>query len=242
VVEAGAVIEISPRIERLAPALVLLPALVLTSACSANSLSEAKWSSTPTLSSAETAPASPEQPTAHSTFAVVGDSITAGGAVISDAHVAGKTSWVPAAAEASRLTFVGGWAVPGATTGDARAAVVPYDAEVLVIMAGTNDVLRGRPWEESAADLAAIAASAGDRVIAVVAIAPSDVQPEARRVYNAQLAQLAVRQGWVLLDPWIDVEAGDRFAAGTTTDGTHLTDQAADVIGFRLGEQLAALD
>ena len=180
-------------------------------------------------------------PAAHSTFAVVGDSITAGGEVISDARVGGSASWVPAAAEASGLTFVGGWAVPGATTEDALVSVVPDDADVLVVMLGTNDVLRDRPWEESAADLAGIAASAGERLVAVVTIAPSDPVPDARRAYNAQLAQLAVEQGWALVDPWADVESGDRFVAGATTDGTHLTDQAAQLVGFRLGEQLAPL-
>jgi lysophospholipase L1-like esterase len=190
-------------------------------------------------------PSAPEQPappsTSTSTFAVVGDSITAGGEVISDARVGGSASWVPAAAETSGLTFVGGWAVPGATTEDARVSVVPADADVLVVMLGTNDVLRERPWEESAAALTGIAASAGERVVTVATIAPSDPMPDARRAYNAQLAQLAVQQGWALVDPWTDVESGDRFVAGTTTDGTHLTDQAARLVGFRLGEQLTAL-
>jgi lysophospholipase L1-like esterase len=181
------------------------------------------------------------QPAAHTTFAVVGDSITAGGEVISDARVGGSASWVPAAAQASGLTFVGGWAVPGATTEDALASVVPDDADVLVVMVGTNDVLQGRPWEESAADLIRIAASAGERVVAVVTIAPSDLRPDDRRAYNAQLAQLALEQRWILVDPWTDVESGDGFVAGTTTDGTHLTDEAAQLVGFRVGEQLAAL-
>ena len=181
------------------------------------------------------------QPAALTTFAVVGDSITAGGEVISDARVGGSASWVPAAAEASGLTFVGGWAVPGATTEDALEAVVPEDADVLVVMVGTNDVLRERPWEESAADLVGIAASAGERVVAAVTIAPSDERPDARRDFNAQLTELAVEQGWVLVDPWTDVESGDGFVAGTTTDGTHLTDEAAQLVGFRVGEQLAAL-
>jgi len=174
-------------------------------------------------------------------FAVVGDSITAGGEVISDARVGGSASWVPAAARASGLTFVGGWAVPGATTEDALAAVVPGDADVVVVMAGTNDVMQRRPWEESAANLARIAAAAGERVVAVVTIAPTDLVPEARRSYNARLAELAVERGWVLVDPWTDVESGDRFVAGTTTDGTHLTDAAAQLVGLRLGAQLAAL-
>ncbi|MGY1767572.1 SGNH/GDSL hydrolase family protein [Geodermatophilus sp. SYSU D00779] len=238
-----------PPVGRLSAALVLVPVLVLTSACGVDSTGEASSAAPGPAVPSTTAPgttapaptAGPEEPAAFSTFAVVGDSITAGGEVISDARVGGSASWVPAAAEASRLSFVGGWAMPGATTEDARAAVVPEDADVLVVMAGTNDVLQGRPWEESAANLESIAASAGDRVVAVVTIAPSDVVPQARRAYNAALAPLALRHGWVLIDPWSDVEAADRFVVGTTTDGTHLTDRAARTVGFRVGEQLAAL-
>ncbi|SNS00759.1 Lysophospholipase L1 [Geodermatophilus pulveris] len=185
--------------------------------------------------------AAPEPEAAPSRFAVVGDSITAGGAVISGARADGPASWVPAAAEAAGLAFTGGWAVPGATTEDALAAVVPADADLLVVMLGTNDVLRDRPWEESAADLTAIAAAAGERPVAVVTIAPSDPRPDARRAYNAALATLALERGWVLVDPWGDVASGDRFVPGTTTDGTHLTDAAAQLVGARLGERLAVL-
>lgn len=196
----------------------------------------------PVAAAESSAPATPSADRAvPRRFAVVGDSITAGGEAISDARVGGSASWVPAAAESSGLTFVGGWAVPGATTEDALVSVVPDDADVLVVMLGTNDVLQERPWEDSAADLAGIAAAAGERVVAVVTIAPSDLRPDARRAYNAELAQLAVEQGWVLVDPWTDVESGDRFVAGTSTDGTHPTDEAAQLAGFRVGEQLAAL-
>jgi acyl-CoA thioesterase-1 len=195
-----------------------------------------------TVSSLAPATTSPAAGTAApATFAVVGDSITAGGEVISDERVGGSASWVPAAAEASGLSFVGGWAVPGATTGNALTAVVPANADVVVIMVGTNDIMRGRPWEESAANLVRIAAAAGERVVAVATIAPSDLRPEARGAYNARLAQLAVDRGWVLIDPWTDVASGDRFVPGTSTDGTHLTDHAGRLVGSRLGERLAAL-
>ncbi|MGY1692183.1 SGNH/GDSL hydrolase family protein [Geodermatophilus sp. SYSU D01105] len=198
---------------------------------------------TPSVAGTGMAAPGPEVP-APSTFAVVGDSITAGGAVISDRHVEGEASWVPAAAESSGLTFVGGWAVPGATTGDMLRAQVPADADVVVVMAGTNDVLQDRPWDESADNLtrlAAAATAAGVDTVVVSAIAPNDVDTPGRQAYNAALASLATQRGWVLVDPWGEIDDDGRFAPGTTTDGTHLPPEVAASVGTRLGEQLAEL-
>ena len=179
---------------------------------------------------------------------VVGDSITAGSTDVAEPlvgdRVQGDASWLPAAEQTSGWDLVGGWAVPGATTADRLAGVEPTDwtADVLVVMAGTNDLVRDLSWEQSAADLEGVVAAVGAPTVVVVAIAPNDPRPAARNGYNAALADLAGRNGWVYLDPWGGVDAGGSFTPGASPDGTHLTPTVAADVGSRIGRSLAALD
>ena len=190
---------------------------------------------------ATTAPAPPR------TFVAVGDSITAGATDVSQPlvgdRVQGDASWLPAAEQRSGLDLVAGWAVPGATTADMLAGVEPTDwtADVLVVMAGTNDLVRGLPWEQSAADIEGVVAAAGAPTVVVVAIAPNDARAAARNGYNAALADLASRNGWTYLDPWGEVDAGGTFTPGASPDGVHPTPAVAAEVGDRIGRSLAAL-
>ena len=96
------------------------------------------------------------------TYVAVGDSITAGMVQATDSLSApGATSWLNGET-AARLQRVGGWAYPGTTTADMRAGFVRTPADVLVLLAGTNDLARGIPWEVTEANLVAIAAQAGN--------------------------------------------------------------------------------
>jgi len=188
-----------------------------------------------------TAPAGPQ------TFVVVGDSITAGGTTVAESMagdaVRGEASWVPAAEQASGCDLVAGWAVPGATTAQMHSGVVPGDwsADVLVVMAGTNDLVQGLPWEESAADLGSVVAAVDAPTVVVVSIAPNDPRPAARNGFNAALAHLAGERGWTYLDPWGGVDAGGAFTPGASTDGIHPTAEVATDVGYRIGRSLAEL-
>ncbi|MGY1693522.1 SGNH/GDSL hydrolase family protein [Geodermatophilus sp. SYSU D00814] len=168
-------------------------------------------------------------------FAVVGDSITAGlDAPVEGTRVRGTGSWVPAA-DVAPLEFRGGWAVPGARTADMRAGVRPVEADVLVVLAGTNDVLGGVPWERTREDLLAAVAATGVTRVVLLAVPPIDVAPRAREDLNAHLAALAGERGWTSVDPWTDV-ATDRgtFTAGASADGVHPTQPVADLVGTRV--------
>jgi acyl-CoA thioesterase I len=196
--------------------------------------------------SSSPAPATPA-PAPPSTFVAVGDSITAGATDASQSlvedRVQGDASWLPAAEQVSGVDLVAGWAVPGATTADMLAGVEPTDwtADVVVVMAGTNDLSRGVPWQESAAAIEGIVAAVGARTAVVVAIAPNDPRPAARNGFNAALAELAGRNGWTYLDPWTEVDAGGAFTPGASPDGVHPTPAVATDVGNRIGRSLAAL-
>jgi len=182
------------------------------------------------------------------TFVVVGDSITAGATDVSRPlvgdRVQGDASWLPAAEQESGWDLVAGWAVPGATTVDMLAGVRRSDwaADVVVVMAGTNDLARGLPWQESAANIEGVVATAGAPAVVVLAIAPSDPHPAARNGYNAALADLAGRNGWTYLDPWTEADAGGAFIPGASPDGVHPMPAVAADVGRHIGRSLAALD
>ena len=83
------------------------------------------------------------------TFAAVGDSITVADSPDFMGGDLGDGSWATYV-EGAGFGFAGGWAEWGATTGRMAEQVASYDADVLVVLAGTNDVAFGIPFAESA--------------------------------------------------------------------------------------------
>jgi acyl-CoA thioesterase-1 len=172
------------------------------------------------------------------TFTVVGDSITAG-RVPNGASVPGSGSWVPTVGGAP-LEFRPGWAVSGATTEDMRRGVTPTDADVVVIMGGTND-LQLLPWEVTAGDLRAIAATVDAGRVVLAAVPPNDPAPAAAEFMNDQLEALAREQGWKFFDPWWGISVEGRYLAGGSPDGVHPTVTVAELVGQRFREELLGL-
>ncbi|MDO7881492.1 SGNH/GDSL hydrolase family protein [Salinibacterium soli] len=167
------------------------------------------------------------------TFAVVGDSITAWTSL-----EPGLSSWV-GTARSARVLLKGGWAVAGATTVDMLAGVddVP-DADVLVVMAGTNDILGGATDASLAATadrITEIVRETGiDRVV-LSAVAPNDFRQEGTEKLNDALAALAARHGWTWFDPWMFVrEADGGYVRGVSADGIHPSRQVEMRVGTEL--------
>jgi len=173
-------------------------------------------------------------------FVVVGDSITAGSEPIRGREVPGTGSWVPAA-DAAPLRFAGGLAVPGATTEDLRAIVPQVDGDLLVIMAGTNDLYHQHLWPRIRENILTIAEAGGPPAVVLSAVAPSDRIPEATGRLNRRLRALADEQGWTFLDPWPGIAAGEGFEPGASLDGIHPTPDAAADVGTVIREKLLAL-
>ncbi|MFW3172817.1 SGNH/GDSL hydrolase family protein [Geodermatophilus sp. CPCC 206100] len=221
------------------PAVALLAVLlaVLVACGTPGASGESEASPAGTGGSEPPAPAPPE-PVG---FAVVGDSITAGTtAPVEGTRADGAGSWIPAAA-VPPLAFRGGWAVPGATTADMRAEVGPVDAEVLVVMGGTNDLQLGIPWEQSRADLVSAVGTAGVGAVVLSGIPPLDRAPQAALDHNGALRQLAGEQGWTFVDPWTESRTPQgTWVPGASGDGVHPTQQVADLVGGRL--RAAVLD
>ncbi|MGY1635026.1 SGNH/GDSL hydrolase family protein [Geodermatophilus sp. SYSU D00742] len=167
----------------------------------------------------------------------VGDSLTAGGEPIRGPEVDGELSWIRAAV-GPQLEFRGGWATGGATTADMRAAATPMDADVLVLMGGTNDLVLGRPWERTREDLLAVADVVGIGAVLLSAVPPHDDLPESATELNRQLQVLADEQGWQFVDPWADARQDGAYVPGASLDGVHPTQRVADEAGLLIRKAL----
>jgi lysophospholipase L1-like esterase len=164
------------------------------------------------------------------TLAVVGDSISEADSRDFSAGLLGRASWVSHAV-GDGVRFAGGWAVSGALTSQMARGAQALDADVLVILAGTNDVYRGLPFGSCAANLRSIADTVGARRVVVSSIPPIDFEPTLVTTYNEQLQELAAASGWEFVDAMAGIRRGDRFADGMSVDGVHPTVLAAEEIG-----------
>lgn len=165
-------------------------------------------------------------------LAAYGDSITQADGDVPAGEL-GAGSWLSTAAT-DGVVFAGGWARGGATTADVLAAAEPVDADVLVVLAGTNDPGAGLSGEQTAANIRALVDRVGVAQVVVSAVPPRDAAPEVAVATNEVLADLAEQAGWVFADPMAGVREGDRFAPGMSTDGLHPTGAGAAVIGSAL--------
>jgi lysophospholipase L1-like esterase len=176
----------------------------------------------------------------------VGDSITEADSPDLDAGDLGTGSWARYTSQAP-VRVLGGWAHAGATTADMLVGVSELRAgstlprtDVLVLMAGSNDVDAGVPFTEVADHLRAIARDAGIPRVVLSTIPPEDAVPDDVEAFNAQLPALAHSEGWQLVDPMTDIrDDGGHYARGMTDDGVHPTVRAARLIGQALHRTLA---
>ncbi len=172
-------------------------------------------------------PSPADQPLA---LAVVGDSISEADSYNFSAGALGPGSWVSHAV-GDGVRFAGGWAVSGALTSQMARGAKPVDADVLVILAGTNDVYRGLPFDACGANIRSIADTVGARRVVVSSIPPIDFERALVTAYNEYLQALARASGWEFVDAAAGIRQGDRFAEGMSRDGVHPTVRAAQAIG-----------
>lgn len=167
-------------------------------------------------------------------MAAIGDSITDGDSIDFAGGVPGPQSWVSYAIGPD-LDFVGGWAEWGATTDRMASAIQdPIEADVLVLVAGTNDA----GWvshAETGENLVHIAATAEVDTVLLSSIPPTDFASSSKTELNQYLAKLAQREGWDFVDGAADLRDGEVFVPGMSYDGVHLTEAGARVLGEAIG-------
>ncbi|MCA5922786.1 SGNH/GDSL hydrolase family protein [Curtobacterium oceanosedimentum] len=170
-------------------------------------------------------------------FAVVGDSVTAANSPSLDTGVAGDGSWA-FYADGDGADLVGGWAEGGATTEAMDTNVKKYDADVLVVLAGTNDTGLAVPFDETAANLQRIVKKAGISKVIVSSIPPRDSDIDLPVDYNDQLRNLATDKGWIFVDAAAALRSDDRYKDGYTADGIHPAPRGAKALGEALHDAI----
>jgi lysophospholipase L1-like esterase len=164
-------------------------------------------------------------------LAVVGDSISEADSRDFTAGLLGPGSWVSHAV-GDGVRFGVGWAVSGALTWLMARGARPVAADVLVVLAGTNDVASGLPFDSCAVNLRSIVATVGAPRVVVSAIPPIDFAPSLATEFNARLRALAAEAGWEFVDAMAGIRDDDgRFAPRMSLDGVHPTVEAAQVMG-----------
>ncbi|BDZ49986.1 hypothetical protein GCM10025867_22270 [Frondihabitans sucicola] len=154
--------------------------------------------------------------------AVVGDSLTAGGGRMLSWGLTPDT-WITYA-KGNGIRYVGGWAKGGTTVQIMAANVRPVkDVDVLVLMAGTNDVRLHLPFAQAASSYDSIVDTIHPKHVIVGAIPPYDHNPRAAAVYEKQLRAYVATKGWDFIDPWGFARHGLVYKAGVSLDGTHPT-------------------
>ena len=172
------------------------------------------------------------------TFAAVGDSITNANSVDFARGRVGDRSWVDHVGPG--LSFVGGWARGGARTADMAAHARPVRADVLVVIAGTNDLAHGVDFRAISRNLEAVVSAVGAARVVVSAVPPRDSSPRVTAEFNRRLARFVEAEGWTFVDAAAGLRSGERFADGMSTDGLHPSREGAEVLAGALSAAISA--
>ena len=200
---------------------VVVVALGAAASYTANGLPPLPQAAAPTASAAPTPTAAPGEPRPVG-FAVVGDSITAW----AGQEAGSWTSYVGS----DGLYFSGhGWARNGAPLAMMEANTPRLDEDVLVVLAGTNDLRSPVALDDRLDVVDAIVRRSGvDRVL-ISAVPPFDPDPRLGTAWNAALREHASGAGYAFVDPWSGLRVDDgSFDPDATIDGIHPTPAAAE--------------
>ncbi|WP_157887548.1 SGNH/GDSL hydrolase family protein [Frondihabitans sp. PAMC 28766] len=187
---------------------------------------------TPTGSTAVTDPASALGTASDPVrVAIVGDSLTAGGARIIPQDGLDQDTWMTYA-EGDGIKWVGGWAMGGTTTQIEAAHVTPIkDVDVLVLMSGTNNVRLHIPFAQAAKYYEQIVDTIKPKKVIIGAIPPYNHDPEGAAVYERQLEKFVRVKHWNFTDPWGFARDGLVYQAGISNDGIHPTTAGYKIVG-----------
>jgi lysophospholipase L1-like esterase len=190
--------------------------LLLAVAVTGCSMGEPFLPPTP-LTVASAPSAAPSAAPAQVRIGVVGDSLSSGGA--DEAVPADEGAWTEYLRAPYRVA--GGWAMPGATSAVMADSVLPFSADVVVILAGTNDLLLGIPADQTLQNIVRIRGEVDAPAVVLSAVPPSASRGDQALALNSSLEALAKEQGWTFVDPWKRLRQGTGWVPGATADGIH---------------------
>lgn len=166
------------------------------------------------------------------TFAVAGDSLTAwdNDSFPEPSGEFADVTWLHWAASPT-VQLAGGYARQGAFASDIAEQMSEVEADVLVVMAGSNDI--GVTDPQTALDaIERIVSAAGIDAVVLCAIPPQTGFTTEANAHNEALVDLAEANDWTFIDPWGSARDDDgEWIAELTFDGIHPTAEAARTVG-----------
>ena len=130
------------------------------------------------------------------------------------------------------LELAGGYARQGARSTDVARQIDVVDADVLVVMVGSNDIGVAAPPQVLAA-ISEIVERAGVDAVVLCAIPPQRGYTTEMLAHNEALAALALENDWTFVDPWVSVRDGNgEWIEALTFDGVHPTAEGAEAAGI----------
>lgn len=177
-------------------------------------------------------------------IAVVGDSITSWDPPFKG--IKGQ-SWV-FTATSYRIQLVGGWAYPGATIARMESNLTHADADVFLMLVGTNDLelpsigRAGTPVMDRFATMDRMVATMGAKTTMVVAVPPWGHGYEFSNLWNMQLRDYAAARNFRFIDPWVGVRdaTGAWLPGADRGDRVHPSPTSAAIAGGLIKRALSS--
>ncbi|MCA5924731.1 SGNH/GDSL hydrolase family protein [Curtobacterium oceanosedimentum] len=146
------------------------------------------------------------------------------------------------------LVSAGGVAIGGATSARILARSSPKEADVLVVMAGTNDLRYGYSTKSILLNIDKIAKNVGADHVVLAAIAPSNITKYSKKkidrrkqgeILNRDLQNHALTRGWMFVDPWAaDRRLDGGWPSSRTVDGVHPTVGMSKKVSVRMQQAI----
>ncbi|PZO61455.1 MAG: hypothetical protein DI639_00420 [Leifsonia xyli] len=195
----------------------------------------------PTATPKPTVPTATPKPTPKPTPSTI--SVTYAG----DSLTAMDGSWMRQLNDRT-LTNIGGTAIGGATVPRILTNVSARDADVLVVMAGTNDIRYARSSTTITQNIGKVVHKVGARHVVIAAIAPSNVTKYGKKhidrrkqgeILNRDLQNYALTNGYLFVDPWAaDRQLNGGWPSNRTIDGTHPTVAMSKKVSVRMQQAI----
>jgi hypothetical protein len=170
------------------------------------------------------------------TFTYAGDSLTAM-----------DKSWMRQLKDPTMVN-VGGTSIGGATSTRILERSSERDADVLVVMAGTNDLRYGYSTKSILKNIDKITKKVGARHVVIAAIAPSNITNYSKKhidrrkqgeILNRDLQNHALTRGWMFVDPWAaDRRLDGGWPSSRTYDGVHPTVAMSKKVSVRMQQAI----
>ncbi|TCL87362.1 lysophospholipase L1-like esterase [Curtobacterium sp. PhB142] len=203
----------------------------------------------PVTPSAPAAPTASPKPTATPTPSVTPKptpstiSVTYAG----DSLTAMDGSWMRQMNDKT-LKNIGGTAIGGATTPRILTRSSAKDADVLVVMAGTNDLRYAYSSKSIQQNIGKIVTKIGARHVVIAAIAPSNITKYGKKridrrkqgeILNRDLQNYALTHGYLFVDPWAaDRQLNGGWPSSRTYDGVHPTVAMSKKVAVRMQQAI----